>query len=67
MTGSKIEKLAGSNASRKVQGELMTYIQYYRKAKGTPPSVIRLSPEQLKRLGVKSGYNFNGTKLELKL
>ena len=64
MIGTKIEKLSSSNASRKVQGELMNYIQYYRKAKGTPPSVIRVSPEQLKKLGVKSGYNFNGSSLE---
>ena len=65
MVGVKKKTLSSSGASVKVQAELMKYVQYWVKAKGSAPSVIRITPDQLKKLGVDTGYNFNGSRLEL--
>ena len=65
MIGAKRKLISSSGASTKVQAELMKYVQYWVKAKGSRPSVIRVTQDQLKKLGVDSGYNFNGSILEL--
>lgn len=64
MVGAKRKTLSSSGASLKVQGELMKYVKYWVKAKGYAPSVIRVTSDQLKKLGVETGYNFNGSILE---
>lgn len=60
-----MSKIKDTGASKKIQIELMAYQSYWQKAKGDKPEVIRVNKDQLDKLGVKSGYMFNGSKLEL--
>lgn len=59
------KKLAETKQSQAIQKELMVYQDYFEKAKGHKPQTIRVTPEQLKKLGVDSGYYFNGSYLEV--
>jgi len=62
----KGSKLAATKQSQKIQDDLRTYQRYWRKSKGQgSPSVIRVNQDQLKKLGVESGFYFEGSKLEL--
>jgi hypothetical protein len=62
----KKKVLSQSKASQSVQDGIIQYQEYWRKAKGgNNPEVIRITSDQLKKLGVDSGYMFNGSKLEL--
>jgi hypothetical protein len=54
-----------TGASKKIQKELMEYQDYWEKAKGGKPDVIRVTSDQLNKLGVKVGFHFYGSKLEL--
>ena len=54
-----------TGASKKIQKELMEYQDYWEKAKGSKPDTIRVTKDQLSKLGVKSGFFFYGSKLEL--
>lgn len=58
-------KIKDTAKSRNLQKELFRYQDWYEKAKGEKPPVIRLSRDQLDALGVDDGFHLNGSKLIL--
>jgi len=65
MANQKKEPLSKTKASEKVQQEILQYQEYWRKAKnGANPEVVRISKEQMRKLGVSSGFVFYGSRLE---
>jgi hypothetical protein len=65
--GSKSKgKLADTKQSLAIQKSLREYQEYWKKANNDNlPAVIRVTPEQLKKLKVSSGFYFEGSTLEL--
>jgi len=58
-------KLSETKQSQAIQKELTEYQDYFFKAKGFKPNVIRVTKDQLKKLGVDDKFYFNGSYLEL--
>lgn len=61
--GTKREKLSDSKQSHKEQIVIRKYIDWYEKAKGRKPEVIRLTGDQFKKLGVSEGFIYDGARL----
>jgi hypothetical protein len=62
----KRKTLSVTKQSESVQKGIREYQEYWRKAKGSgSPEVVRVTADQLKKLGVDSGFYFEGSKLEL--
>ena len=60
----KAEQLSDKPASKKEQKVLDKYREWYYKAKnGVEPDVIRVTDDQLKKLGVSEGFLYKGAKL----
>lgn len=59
------KNLKSTKAFEKILKKIRDYQDYYKKAKGATPPIIRITKDQINQLGIDPGYKFNGSRLEL--